>query len=188
MINSHHVLVITSGACFPSRWIPYKYFNNILDKTAVDELSPELHPDKALNASMPITTDVMPLQYSQMFSTTASQILHLEELSFMRNKHVVILGSSLDREAVIQFCRSHAGASRLIGYPHGYHYCTFPSFNFTISLWHHFGVHQSTWFHGGDKLSAGTTIEDRIEKAFLRMTVKLGKPDMLIFTSGLWGA
>lgn len=51
----------------------------------------------------------------------------------------------------------------------------------------HFGLHQSTWFRGEDEPEMGVTIEQRLDSVVKPLVEKFGKPDLLIFSSGLWG-
>jgi len=51
----------------------------------------------------------------------------------------------------------------------------------------HFGMAQAPWHRGGDKQSKAASFEDRIDQVFKGMAERDGKPDLLVFTSGLWG-
>ena len=167
-------------------WVPYRDMDTFMIDNATTAFNPETNTGILKKALPPAASD-LPLQYSKMFSRTTTQNSSSSELEFMRNKHVTILGSSLDREAVRMFCRRHEGSSGMNEVHHRYIWCNFPSYNFTLSYWHHFGLHQSNWYKGDDTVQAGITIEQRLDRVFLPLANQLGKPSLLIFTSGLWG-
>jgi len=102
---------------------------------------------------------------------------------------------SLDREMTKMFCNDHEqftkpnySGGKLYEYAHHRSaYCHFADYNFTLSSTMHFGLHQSDWFHGDDDPKIGTHVEDRLESVVLPLAEKFGKPDLFVFSSGLWG-
>lgn len=75
-------------------------------------------------------------------------------------------------------------------YEYGHHrfaYCHFKDYNFTLSSSMHFGLHQSTFFRGDDDPKIGTQIEQRLQSVVVPLAEKFGKPDLFVFSSGLWG-
>lgn len=51
----------------------------------------------------------------------------------------------------------------------------------------HFGLAETTWKRGGDKLTKVSNFEERVDTVFKAMADTDGKPDLLVFTSGFWG-
>lgn len=90
------------------------------------------------------------------------------------------------------FCRNHEheyeGDKPYVAPDDNTIYCHFPDVNFTISTIRHFGMHQSNWFGAKNHRSTDAiTFEDRLDKHVLPMAEKFGRPDLMVFTSGLWG-
>lgn len=90
---------------------------------------------------------------------------------------------SLDREAVRYFCSAHAGSEKQEIW-HRFTQCYWKNFDLRLTFWHHFGMHQAGY---GDDKQMGLEFEDRLEKLVVPQTEAYGKPDLLIFTSGIWG-
>lgn len=167
------------------RWIPYSQFDR-LQFNDTDSFEPEHHYEAFKNPSLPESL-AQTTQYSELFRTKASRMANQETLRFMRNKHVISLGSSLDRNGVIGFCQTHEGCQTLDLGRHRAARYHWPEFNFTLSYWFHFGLHESDWHHGDDDPANGLTFEERLEKVFRPLKEKYGRPNMVIFsTAGLW--
>lgn len=88
----------------------------------------------------------------------------------------------------MMFCKSYEGSTPPDLKRHHSLVCQWPDLNLTISQWMHFGMAEATWQDGHDKLSKTTSFEGRIDEIFRPMADHYGEPDLLIFTSGLWGA
>lgn len=170
------------------RWIPYRAIDDLavpLDARRFDPESSPPRPDTAEDSPPSVQQAV---EFSKLFRKEKARSSD-NQLEFMRDRHIAILGSSLDREMVKMFCHHHDGAERYYKH-HRYMYCHFKDYNFTLSQWMHFGVHQSDWFHGDDNAtdpSIGTQIEHRIDNLFVPLAKQYGQPALLLFTSGLWG-
>lgn len=122
---------------------------------------------------------------SQMLLNADTRSRHLKELEFLRDKHFVSIGSSLDMVATKAFCTQHNASFAKHNHADGH--CHFAELNFTFSTWMHFGLHQTDWFHGYDFPNQGTTLEDRIDIKFKPLAQVFGKPTLILFTSSLWG-
>lgn len=177
------------------RWVPYKNLNasTLIDSKNVALYDPVKESDANKTASnSPPPAANLPLELSKLFTTYKSREEFNKTLSFMRNKHIIVYGSSLDREMMQMFCNDHEhklyedGKQFMLEH-HRHAYCHFEDYNFTISSAMHFGLHQTSWWHGGDHLSFGTETEDRVESVVVPLAEKFGKPDLLVFSSGLWG-
>lgn len=86
--------------------------------------------------------------------------------------------------------KQHYTGGKLYEYAHHRSaYCHFEDYNFTLSSVMHYGMHQTTWFRGEDAEpeKMGITAEDRLDNVVVPLTEKFGKPDLFIFSSGLWG-
>lgn len=82
----------------------------------------------------------------------------------------------------------HNNGGKYYAYTHAHHtYCHFKDYNFTVSTAQHFGLHQTDWFHGEDDPEMGVTIEQRLDAVVKPLVDKFGKPDLFVFSSGLWG-
>lgn len=152
----------------------------------VSQYDPEEHYDAFRDRALPSQYSKGHESLSELFRTHASRQKHETQLEFMRNKHVVSLGSSLDRNGVIGFCRTHQGCEEtFMGNHHAARY-HFADLNFTISFWFHYGVHNSSsWHRGQDPVSAGLTVEQRMDKVFKPFMRRYGRPDMLLFSTGV---
>lgn len=166
------------------RYIPYKHFEILVDPKAAESLDPEHVFKTADDVLSPPKSRYPVSDFSKMFHSRDSRREHASELEFLRNRHIVTLGSSLDREAIRMFCDQHGVEADYRSHRHAY--CHFKEYNFTISSWHHFGLHQSDWYHGNDRIEDGTTLEERLANIFKPLAQKYGAPDLLVFTSGLW--
>ncbi|KAK9895615.1 hypothetical protein P389DRAFT_170324 [Cystobasidium minutum MCA 4210] len=178
------------------RWVPYKYLDQsqIADSNDVELYDPEKESQANKTAmNTPPDADKLPLEFSKLFKTSQRRKDNAEALEFMRNKHIMIYGSSLDREMTKMFCNDHeheaqdGDEGKAFVYAHHRHtYCHFKDYNFTLSSAMHFGLHQTKWFHGDDDPKIGVTIEQRLDSVVSPLVDKFGKPDLLVFSSGLW--
>lgn len=164
------------------RYLPYDRVTALSNAETADNLDPAQHFEAAHDNAFP---GDMP-EYSKSFRTDASREAAGPALKFMQGKHVAILGSSLDREGVRHFCEVHKGSQRR-DHRHRFTSCHWPTNNFTLSLWHSYGVHQTSWWGGADKGENGKILEDRLDRVFIPEAHSIGHPTLLIFSSGLWG-
>lgn len=164
--------------------MPYDRLEVLSNTTAAGQLNPAQHFDIAHDNAFPQRGETV--EYSKLFRTSASRQAAGPTLAFLQNKHIAILGSSLDREAVRHFCDAHQGAQKR-DVRHRYTICHWPDNNFTLSLWHSYGLHQTSWWGGADAAENGKILEDRLDRVFIPETQETGQPDLLIFSSGLWG-
>lgn len=175
--------------------MPYKNLNSstISDPENIASYDPVKESDANKKASdSPPPASNLPVELSKLFKTYKRREEFKETLEFMRNKHIMVYGSSLDREMTKMFCNDHEhspyeGGKQFVYAHHRHAYCHFEDYNFTISSAMHFGLHQTSWFHGDDDPSIGTHVEDRLETVVMPLVDKLGKPDLFVFSSGLWG-
>lgn len=110
-------------------------------------------------------------------------------LGFLRGKKVVVLGSSLDRNALTSFCFVHGGHWTENQGARGLFKCGFPELDdFSVTFAFTFGTLEMD-----DDLRASFVgpppykFESRIEQLYLPALKTLGDmPDMIIWASGTW--
>lgn len=79
------------------RWVPYKYLDQsqIADSNDVELYDPEKESQANKTAmNTPPDADKLPLEFSKLFKTSQRRKDNAEALEFMRNKHIMIYGSS----------------------------------------------------------------------------------------------
>lgn len=137
--------------------------------------------------SQPPSMTIPYSNYSDMLLDPSSE-QNAQSLEFLRDRHVVIIGSSLDREGILYMCREHGQGvfTEVSIIDHRWTICRSEQFNFTVSQWFHFGVHETDWWTGRDK-NATKILEERVREHVVPFTEKWGQPDLLMWSSSLWG-
>ncbi|KAK9479541.1 hypothetical protein V1514DRAFT_341832 [Lipomyces japonicus] len=120
-----------------------------------------------------------------------TKLRHAEKrISFLNGKRVLMIADSVDRYILQYFC-SELGLEADFGNKrHTIANCFVPQLNFTIYHWHlasYFSYRPSWWWQ---KTMDKVAFEERYETIFKPTLSKVegatGKPDVILFQSGLW--
>lgn len=76
------------------RYIPYRHFETLVDPSAAENLNPEHVFKTADDVQSPPVSLYPSSDFSKMFHSKDSRREHASELEFLRNRHIVTLGSS----------------------------------------------------------------------------------------------
>jgi hypothetical protein len=80
---------------YTSSYFSYKDMEDLTSEEALTELSPDLNFETSQARALP--EDVLsrlPEELSRFMATNESQVAHAKDLAFLRNKHIIVLGSS----------------------------------------------------------------------------------------------
>jgi hypothetical protein len=76
-------------------YVSYNNADDLTSQEAITELSPDLNFETSQAGTLP--EDVLsrlPEEFSRFMATHESQVAHAKDLAFLRNKHIIVLGSS----------------------------------------------------------------------------------------------
>ncbi|KAK7203429.1 hypothetical protein BZA70DRAFT_291459 [Myxozyma melibiosi] len=199
-----------------TRWIPY--YNDVLAQQPLSPAAQYPNPDLAQAPELIFKDSSVPTSLrtqapydwmSLLYQFTLSEVVpipaetmqeYINRLSWLRNKRVLMLGDSVDRVMIYNFCKelkAHESnfQNSLMG-KHTTAYCRIPSLNFTIIHWHFpsmLSARPDWWWI---PYIRHVPFEERVEKLFLaNQTEDLGTavagmngraPDLIIYQSLLW--
>ncbi|KAM0748548.1 hypothetical protein T439DRAFT_382360 [Meredithblackwellia eburnea MCA 4105] len=149
------------------RWIPY---------IQEDLIEPAVAVRRPASAT--------PIEYARLLdSPLRSRDINLE---FARNRTILLIGESLDRDNAHSFCQQHREAEVLFEEAHMSFGCRMPDLGLTIGMWFTSGMREAgtPWFYPNDPKPEAW--EDRMVEKFLPTLEVIGKPDLVILASHYW--
>ncbi|KAM0753559.1 hypothetical protein T439DRAFT_345994 [Meredithblackwellia eburnea MCA 4105] len=151
---------------YGARWIPY-----VRD----DLIEGEEHRDTRL---------AIPPEYASFLDSTTRATD--PELSFARNRTILMVGESLDRGNAEAFCKQHDGTVELVHEFHLLYACRMPDIGLTLAVWFNTGMSEASddWFAPKDTKPGN--FEARLEQKFLPNLPVIGQPDLVILASHFW--
>ncbi|CDR45883.1 hypothetical protein NBRC10512_002726 [Rhodotorula toruloides] len=174
------------------RHIPYPPSASLADLTTfrpIGELADP--PEDALRLAAPAYGDLLERE----------ERADLPELRWMRDKTIVFIGDSHDRQNLEIFCDRLHSTGAVLSVPH-YHikaHCRLPDLNLTLAQWFHFGLAPESdslppdaWNIPSIPTShvnenpAPYSIEGKMKEYWLSDVEEIGKPDLIVLNSFFW--
>ncbi|KAM0756122.1 hypothetical protein T439DRAFT_21199 [Meredithblackwellia eburnea MCA 4105] len=136
------------------------------------------------------TSHSTPPDYSSMLNLPSRR--SDQDLEFLKNKSILLIGEAVERSNVYAFCSQHPGSKITLEQWHLASACKLQDFNFTMAMWFHSDETPASRRPNSPSEFWGRPTPDawgrRIKEQLLPTLSTIGNPDMIVVSSQYWDA
>ncbi|KAM0745901.1 hypothetical protein T439DRAFT_330263 [Meredithblackwellia eburnea MCA 4105] len=149
------------------RWIPYQ---------DSDLVNPSVNRTPSYSTAPP--------EYARLLNSPTRKTD--PELAFLRNKTILLVGESLDRDNLYSLCAHHGKTEDIQHEWHMFASCELPDLGLTIAQWFTSGMRErdTPFFYPDDPKPESW--EERLTEKFLPTLESIGNPELVILASHYW--